>query len=96
MPGYEALAHELVDAYRQSAEGKGMQRHNKNGKQAFVDQPICTITRAVGPGFATGQAVKKILEAATMYERDEPDRAIFELHGAMVYLAAAAHRMRGG
>jgi hypothetical protein len=92
-PGYEALANELLAAYAQSAHGKGVTRHG-NGR-SFDHQPIAEISRAVGVGFPTGQALKKTGEAVGMFERGEVDAAIAELHGAIVYLAAAAHRMRG-
>lgn len=86
--GYETLRAELEAAYAQSSAGKGKERH-ANGRP-FHRQPIAELTRMHGPGFATGQAAKKAQEALGMLARGEPDRARAELHGAIVYLAAAA------
>lgn len=90
--GYAALLHELSAAYLQSAQGKGIQRH-ANGRP-FDRQPIMEIGRMVGPGYATGQAQKKAQEAIGMLKRGERDRALAELHGAIVYLSAAAALIR--
>ena len=86
--GYETLRAELEAAYAQSSAGKGKERH-ANGRP-FHRQPIAELTRMHGPGFATGQAAKKAQEALGMLARGEPDRARAELHGAIVYLAAAS------
>lgn len=93
-PGYDILAKELHSAFLQSAEGKGKERH-ANGK-AFDRQPIMEIGRMVGPAYTAGQAQKKAQEAMGMHKRGETDRAIAELHGAIVYLAATAALLREG
>ncbi len=68
-------------AGEQSSDGKGINRHGND--RGWMNQPILTIQRAVGGGFALGQAMKKIQEA----ERMPPDQAFEELKGAIVYLA---------
>lgn len=90
--GYSELANELVAAYEQSSVGKGKIRHAND--KPFERQPILEIARIVGPAFQTGQAMKKLGEATQMYQRGEIDKAILEIHGAMVYCAAAVIRMR--
>lgn len=90
--GYEALATELLAAYAQSSAGKGKERHANN--KPFDRQPILEIARIVGPAFQTGQAMKKLGEATQMFQRGEIDKAIHEIHGAMVYCAAACARMK--
>lgn len=86
-PDYEHLADALRAAYAQSAAGKGKDRH-ANGRP-FIRQPIMEIGRMVGPGYQTGQAMKKAQEAMGMVARGETERARAELLGAIVYLAAA-------
>ena len=81
--GYYELFSVLRDALDQAQSGKGSERHG-NG-QPFTEQPILTITRAVGRGFPLGQAMKKIQES----QRMEDDAAKRELLGAINYLAAA-------
>ena len=85
---YLALQNVLHDAFLQSSEGKGKDRH-ANGKD-WTDQPICTISLTVGSGFPIGQAMKKTNEAHTMALRGLNSEAYRELLGAIVYLAAAA------
>ena len=85
--GYEALREILREAYDQAAHGKGKDRHAGADLQ-FTDQPIFTITRAVGLGFPAGQAMKKIIEAGGMATRGEIVAARRELLGAIVYTAA--------
>lgn len=87
--GYEPLRDALLQAYDQSARGKGVQRH-ANGRD-FDRQPIMEIGRMVGPGFQLGQAMKKIQEASGMIGRAEGGAAIRELLGAIVYTAAAVN-----
>lgn len=94
VPHYQVLADELQAAYRQSAEGKGKERH-ANGKP-FDRQPIMELARMYGVGFTAGQAAKKSQEALGMLARGERDKAIHELHGAIVYLAATAAAIREG
>lgn len=80
--GYEALADVLALAIEQAAYGKGKERH-ANG-EPFDQQKICRISRSMGCGFALGQAIKKIEEAARL---DGP-AAMAELLGAINYTAA--------
>lgn len=91
-PGYEMLAAELQHAFSQSAHGKGKQRHS-NGRP-FDRQPIMEIGRMVGPGYTAGQAQKKAQEALGMLSRGEKEKALAEIHGAIVYLAATAALIR--
>lgn len=90
--GYETLGHELNEAYIQSSLGKGKERH-ANGRP-FDRQPILELARLYGPGFTAGQSAKKTQEALGMAARGEFERAIAEVHGAIVYLAATALRLR--
>ena len=83
---YKSLKEVLHLAYLQASEGKGKERHAKDG-QAFEDQPICTIARKVGIGFCLGQALKKIEESTRLSEY--PGREIGELLGAINYIAGA-------
>lgn len=92
--GYAALLRELSEAYLQSAKGKGVERH-ANGRP-FDRQPIMELARMHGPGFATGQAAKKAQEALGMAARGEKAKAMAELHGAVVYVCAAASLIREG
>lgn len=87
MADYQKLRVVLEAAYRQSAEGKGKERH-ANARD-FDRQPILEIGRMVGPGYQTGQAMKKCQEAVGMIGRGQHDRAVQELLGAIVYAAAA-------
>lgn len=84
-PAYASLHSVLARAYSQAAEGKGKDRHVKTDGQRFEDQPICTLQRIYGTGYAFGQASKKA-EESTRLPRD---RAVAELLGAINYLAAA-------
>lgn len=90
--GYEDLRGILDEAYAQSAEGKGRERH-ANGR-SWDQQPILQITRAVGLGFPAGQAIKKIEEAVGMVNRGQSDAAAREILGAIVYAAAAIRYVR--
>ena len=83
--GYEPLGGILDAALHQAQAGKGKERH-ANGKP-FLQQPIMEIGRMVGPGYATGQAMKKAQESARLPTREAQVR---ELLGAINYLAAAA------
>jgi len=78
----------LNEAYEQAATGKGAERH-ANGK-SWDEQPIAEIGRMVGIGFNTGQAIKKLQESSRM----EPDAAVRELLGAIVYAASAIMLIR--
>ena len=81
--GYESLGAVLAKAVDQAAHGKGKERHATG--EPFDQQPICAIARRVGLGYQLGQAEKKIEES----QRLDTDSAIFELLGAINYLAAA-------
>ena len=81
--GYESLAEVLRAAYEQASGGKGKERHANN--KPFDEQPIAKIQSLVGPGFALGQAIKKIQES----QRMEPEASKRELLGAIVYIAGA-------
>lgn len=83
-PGYESLARVLLDALQQAAQGKGRDRHAAPG-QPFDEQPMQTIVGLFGPGFALGQAAKKLHES----QRLTPQAARAELLGAIVYIAGA-------
>lgn len=81
--GYEKLEAVLVRAYNQAARGKGKERHAND--LPFHEQPMQSLIRAHGIGFATGQACKKAEESLGL----SPDHAIAELLGAINYLAGA-------
>jgi len=81
---YESLAEVQRLAMNQAAAGKGKMRHASDG-EPFDKQPICEITRRLGPGYPLGQAVKKIYES----RRLDRDAAVAELLGAMNYVCAA-------
>lgn len=85
-PNYDKLRAVLDAAYKQSANGKGRERH-ANGRD-FDRQPILEIARMVGPGYQVGQAMKKGQEAIGMIARGDYDAAVQELLGAIVYSAA--------
>ena len=80
--GYETLGAVLQLAIDQAAKGKGADRHASG--EPFDQQKICRISRAVGVGFALGQAEKKIEES----QRLPPDAGLRELLGAINYTAA--------
>lgn len=92
--GYERLHDILMEAFLQSAAGKGRQRHAN--ELPWEQQPIIQITRSKGVGFPAGQADKKITEALGMHRRGEICRAVHELRGAIVYLAALIHVIEVG
>jgi hypothetical protein len=90
--GFDDLKAVLDEAFRQSAEGKGAERHGRG--VPFNRQPILEIQRMVGPGFAMGQAAKKASEAAGMVARGDREAACRELLGTIVYAAAAIIAIR--
>ena len=90
--GYGDLHAILQDAFDQSASGKGRERHAND--KPFDRQPIMEIGRMVGPGYAIGQAMKKLQEAMTMQSRNQTDAADRELLGSIVYAAAAVKLIR--
>ena len=81
--GYEDLHQVLVRALDQAQQGKGKERH-ADGKP-FSEQPMQQLIALYGRGFALGQAGKKMQES----QRMEPDAAVRELLGAIVYIAGS-------
>jgi len=73
----------LTDALEQCASGKGAARHGAGGGE-FMDQQWLTVARIHGRGFLTGQAVKKLNEAAQL---SDPEEFRKEVLGAIVYAA---------
>ena len=86
VPGYEGLMKMLSAAYKQAAGGKGKERHARG--KAFDKQPIMEIGRMVGPGYATGQSMKKLQEAKSMMDKGHFEAAKAEALGAINYAAA--------
>jgi len=84
-PAYAKLRHVLGEAYDQAAVGKGRDRHVKHEAQAFEHQPICSMQRIYGSGYAFGQVGKKMEESMRM----DTKAAVAELYGAINYIAAA-------
>ena len=87
VPGYENLLRILSTAYKQAASGKGKERHAR-GNKAFDKQPIMEIGRMVGPGYTTGQSMKKLQEAKSMMDKGHFEAAKAEALGAINYAAA--------
>ena len=83
-PEYASLHRVLLAALNQAANGKGMERHAKDG-EPFEQQKICEITRRVGLGYPLGQAIKKAEESIGL----PIEAGIRENLGAINYLAAA-------
>ena len=88
-PGYDALVTELLAALHQASQCKGKRRHSKG--RAFHDQIIMTAGRLYGVGFHFGQVAKKMDECS---ELESLEAVLEELHGAIVYLSAAAALVR--
>ena len=86
VPGYEELMLALNAAYVQAAGGKGKERHARG--KPLHKQPIMKIARMVGPGYPTGQAMKKLQEAVGMMEKGNFEAAQAEALGAINYAAA--------
>ena len=86
IPGYDSLINALSAAYHQATRGKGKERHARD--KPFDKQPIMEISRMVGPGYATGQAMKKLQEAKSMMDRGQFAAAKAEALGAINYTAA--------
>ena len=79
----DPLRYVLNLAYQHAMTGKGQQRHGDF--KPFCEQIWTRITRCCGLGFPIGQAMKKVEEA----QRMNPDAAIQELLGGIVYLSMA-------
>lgn len=84
VPGYESLYAVLFRALDQAQAGKGAERHAQG--QPFDQQPMQSLIKLYGPGFALGQAAKKSQEALRLPTRD---RQVAELLGAINYIAGA-------
>jgi len=80
-PQYGALALVLRSAFCQAAYEKGKERHAEDGL-LFEEQISCRINREY-PGYALGQASKKMAESKRMPK----EHAIRELLGAINFLA---------
>lgn len=88
-PGYETLANVLQRALDQAQAGKGAERHADS--KPFDQQPMQTIAGQVGPGFLSGQAIKKIQESQTL----PAGRDVAELLGAINYLSGLVIYLEG-
>ena len=80
---YISLRYVLELAVDQAANGQGKERL-ANG-EPFDLLKICKFSRAVGVGFALGQALKKAEESVRLNK----EAALREILGAINYLAAA-------
>lgn len=78
------------DAVRQATQGKG-ERHGGDDVP-FYDQQWVTLAKHHGLGFLTGQAAKKLNEAATKDDSAAWER---EVLGALVYAGMAILAYRG-
>lgn len=74
-------------AIKQATHGKG-ERHG-GSETPFMEQPWFHYAKMHGRGFLTGQAAKKLEEAAS---KREGQPFIDEVYGAMVYLGMAVIR----
>ena len=87
-------AHPLTDVFdaaiKQVTKGKGI-RHGGDSVP-FLDQPWAHYAKMHGRGFLTGQAAKKLEEAATT---KEGEAFVQEMLGAMVYIGMAILVTRG-
>ena len=80
LDNYAYLEDVLTSALKQASHGKGNKRHACG--EPFEEQLMLKIEGMVN-SFTLGQAIKKQVES----ERLEPDAAIRELYGAIVYIA---------
>lgn len=81
---YASLYSVLSRAYQQASSGKGNERHGQ--ALPFEQQPMQSISGLLGThGGLLYQAVKKVQES----QRLPHDAAVFELLGAINYLAGA-------
>ena len=74
----------LIEAIHQAMYGKG-ERHG-GARTPFLKQPWAHYVQMHGRGFATGQAAKKLEEAASTRKGEAFET---EVYGAMVYLGMA-------
>lgn len=84
------LYHVFVDAIKQAMHGKG-ERHG-GARTPFLEQPWAHYTKMHGRGFATGQATKKLEEAASTRSGEAFEQEVF---GAIVYAGMAILKERG-
>lgn len=80
----------LLDAINQAMFGKG-ERHG-GAETAFAEQPWAHYAKMHGRGFLTGQAAKKLEEAASTRNGPAFEQ---EMLGAIVYCGMAILRERG-
>jgi hypothetical protein len=80
----------FVDAIKQAMHGKG-ERHG-GARTPFLEQPWAHYTKMHGRGFATGQATKKLEEAASTRNGEAFEQEVF---GAIVYAGMAILKERG-
>jgi hypothetical protein len=90
----DPVSHPLMKVFEaaiaQAMFGKG-QRHGGN-VTPFLDQPWVHYSKMHGRGFLTGQAAKKLEEAASTRTGEAFETEVF---GAMVYLGMAILKERG-
>ena len=93
-PSAEVMDHPLfpvlVDAIDQAMHGKG-ERHGGN-VTPFLEQPWTHYAKMHGRGFLTGQATKKLEEAAHQREGEAFET---EVLGAIVYAGMSVLKERG-
>jgi hypothetical protein len=89
-PASHPLMKVFEAAVTQAMFGKG-QRHGGN-VTPFLDQPWVHYAKMHGRGFLTGQAAKKLEEAAATRTGEAFETEVF---GAMVYLGMAILKERG-
>lgn len=93
-PDAEVRAHPLyplfMAAIKQAMYGKG-ERHG-GARTPFLEQPWVHYVKLHGRGFATGQAAKKLEEAASTRQGEAFETEVF---GAMVYLGMSVLFERG-
>jgi hypothetical protein len=80
----------FIAAIEQAMYGKG-ERHGGN-TTPFLEQPWAHYVKLHGRGFATGQAAKKLEEAASTREGNA---FVSEVLGAIVYCGMAVLKERG-
>jgi len=80
----------FMAAIEQAMYGKG-ERHG-GARTPFLEQPWAHYVKLHGRGFATGQAAKKLEEAASTREGAAFESEVF---GALVYIGMAVLHERG-
>lgn len=76
-------------ALSQLEKGKGKERHGED--RSFLQQKWVHITDAVGLGFLTGQAIKKLEEAVDCKDKMSYAEWEKEMVGALNYIAMAVY-----